>query len=166
MKKLFFVFLIALVTCSTIGKSSDANIVSKEKKIILPIRPKGTSGNTSRSSSKHTTRPTHKNNGRPTTKNGAKVTTKPTTITKKTTKDLINLPIKGINGLFKGKQGEAFRKLPEIIKKAIAWLKQNNLWNIVVNMFRNPGEQYDNFCGKMLPSDVCNGIANFIANLF
>jgi len=176
MKNLFLILLIVFATCDAIEASFVDNRVSekgKGKPIKLPIVPKPTSAYTSRSSSKHTTRPINKyatkvanihSNSRPTTRYVAKVATKVVTpaIPKKTVKDLLNLPVKGINGLFKGKQGEAFRKLPEVIKKAIAWLKQNNLWGSFVKRFKNIGEQYDEYCEKFFPEDVCKGTKDFI----
>jgi len=34
------------------------------------------------------------------------------------------IPVKGVNGLFGGKVGEVFRKLGDMVKKGIAWLKK------------------------------------------
>ena len=178
MKKLFLILIIVLVTCEVIGVSFDDIIISakeKGKPMIMPIRPNPISGYKSRSSAKHTkpikkyiARFVDKQNSKVTTRYAAKVATKVTTptISRRTINDLKNLPVKGINGLFKGKIGEAFRKLPEIIKKAIAWLKQNGLWNAIVIKIKNPGEQYDEYCGKFLPEEVCKGAKDFISKNF
>ena len=173
MKNLFLILLIVFATCDSIEVSFvDNRVLEKEKgkPIKLQIVPKPTSAYTSNSSSKHTTRPINKYttkfanmqiNARTTTRYIAKVA-KPA-IPKKTVKDLLNLPVKGINGLFKGKQGEAFRKLPEVIKKAIAWLKQNNLWGSFVKKIKNIGEQYDEYCVKFFPEEVCRETKDFIS---
>ena len=104
----------------------------------------------------------------PTTKVTTKLTTKfttgPTTKIppKKTVKDLMNLPIKGVNGLFKGKVGEFFRKLGEAIKRGIAWLKQNNLWNPIIEQLQKFGTEYGNeLCQKALPEEVCGPAVDF-----
>ena len=72
---------------------------------------------------------------------------------------------KGINGLFGGKVGEVFRKLGEVVKKGIAWLKEHKLWKPLVNQLRNLGEKYGNeYCQKVLPEEVCGHAVDFALN--
>ena len=77
----------------------------------------------------------------------------------------MKLPIKGVNGLFKGKIGEIFRKLGEVVKKGIAWLKKNELWKPLMDTLRNLGERYGReYCEKILPEEVCGPAVDFILN--
>ena len=79
--------------------------------------------------------------------------------------DLQRLHIKGLNGLFNGKVGEAFRKLGEIVKKGIHWLIQNQLWDPIVNKLRELGEKRGKeLCEKHLPAEVCGPAINFALN--
>ena len=62
----------------------------------------------------------------------------------------MKIPIKGINGLFKGKVGQFFRKLGDAVKKGIAWLKKNDLWNSIIEQLKNLGSKYGtNFVKKL-----------------
>ena len=91
------------------------------------------------------------------------ITKKPGQIIKQTAKDILKKPIKGLNGLFKGKLGVAFRKLSTIVKKGIAWLKENNLWNPLVQQLKSLGQKYGNeFCEKYLPSEICGKAVDFV----
>ena len=172
MKKLFLILFVILTTCAEIEEFDD-NVVLEKSKTIPTVR------HTSKITVKHTTKvpttkvttkvPTTKVTTKiPTTKVTTKLTTKfttgPTTKIppKKTVKDLMNLPIKGVNGLFKGKVGEFFRKLGEAVKRGIAWLKQNNLWNPIIEQLQKLGTEYGNeLCQKALPEEVCGPAVDF-----
>ncbi len=79
--------------------------------------------------------------------------------------DLQRFHIKGLNGLFNGEVGEAFRKLGEIVKKGIHWLNQNQLWDPIVNKLRELGEKSGKeLCEKHLPAEVCGPAINFALN--
>ena len=74
------------------------------------------------------------------------------------------LPIK-IDGLFKGKVGNAFKKLGDVVKKGIAWLKQNGLWDPIVGQLKELGGRYGNeICEKVLPAEVCAPAVDFALN--
>ena len=98
----------------------------------------------------------------------SKVATKVTRQTnpRKTSNDVKNAPMKGNNPLFTRKQGEAFRKLPQAIQNAIEWFKKNNLWEDLVHRFKNPGENYDEYCEKFFPEEVCKETKDFISDNF
>ena len=77
---------------------------------------------------------------------------------------LKKLPIK-IDGLFKGKVGNAFRKLGDVVKKGIAWLKKNGLWDPIVGELKEIGGGYANeICQKVLPAEVCGPAVDFALN--
>jgi hypothetical protein len=77
---------------------------------------------------------------------------------------LKKLPIK-IDGLFKGKVGNAFKKLGDVVKKGIAWLKQNGLWDPIVDQLKEIGGGYANeICEKILPAEVCGPAVDFALN--
>jgi hypothetical protein len=87
----------------------------------------------------------------------------PEKVIKQRVKDILKKPIKGLNGLFKGKLGVAFRKLSTIVKKGIAWLKEKNLWNPLVQQLKSLGQKYGNeFCEKYLPSEICGKAVDFV----
>ena len=87
------------------------------------------------------------------------------TYPQKTVKEILKLPIKGINGLFHGKVGEIFRKLEEVVQKGIAWLKKNDLWKNLVSILRNSGERHGlEFCKKILPEEICRPVVEFALN--
>jgi hypothetical protein len=70
-----------------------------------------------------------------------------------------------IDGLFKGKVGNAFRRLGDVVKKGIAWLKQNKLWGPIVSQLKELGGRYGNeLCMKILPAEVCGPAINFAFN--
>ena len=72
------------------------------------------------------------------------------------------IPVKGVNGLFGGKVGEVFRKLGDMVKKGIAWLKKNNLWNPIIEQLKGLGQKYGNeLCEKALPPEVCGPAIDF-----
>ena len=82
---------------------------------------------------------------------------------RKNLNEVKKVPLKGINNLFgTGKVGEIFRKLGDMIKKGIAWLKKNNLWNPIIEALQNLGVQYGNeLCEKALPPEVCGPAVDF-----
>jgi len=169
MKKLFLILLIALTTCAIFEENFDDDVVLEKKKhsITTPVKTKKKKI-TTKVTTKHTTKVTTKHTTGGTTGHTTGVTTGITTGTKKiptrpSMKEL--LKIKGINGLFKGKVGEIFRKLKEIVKKGIAWLKQKGLFKDLVGGIRQFGEKYGNeYCQKILPSEVCGPAVDFILN--
>ena len=72
------------------------------------------------------------------------------------------IPVKGINGLFGGKVGEIFRKLGDMVKKGIAWLKKNKLWDPIIEKLKELGQKYGNeLCEKALPPEVCGPAIDF-----
>ena len=74
----------------------------------------------------------------------------------------MKIPIKGINGLFKGKVGQFFRKLGDTVKKGIAWLKKNDLWNPIIEQLKNLGSKYGKeLCQKALPEEVYGPAVDF-----
>ena len=190
MKKVFLILLFVLSTCATIEESFDDNVVLEKSKTnpFKPPKKKFTTRVTSRHTTKHTTKLTTKLTSHPTnhlttrltshltsgltshltSRFTSRFTTYPTTKklpNRQTLKDLLKFRPKGINGLFKGKVGEVFRKLGEAVKKGIAWLKQNKLWDPLVDQLRNLGEKYGNeFCQKVLPEEVCGHAVDFVLN--
>ncbi len=70
-----------------------------------------------------------------------------------------------LDGLFKGKIGNAFRKLGDVVKKGIAWLKQNGLWDPIVSQLKEFGGGVANgLCQKILPAEVCAPAVDFALN--
>jgi len=75
-------------------------------------------------------------------------------------------PIKGINGLFYGKVREIFRKLEDMVKKGIAWLIENNLWNPIIKRLKNHGQKYGiELCEQFLSPEVCGPAIDFALKL-
>ena len=86
-------------------------------------------------------------------------------IVKRTVSDIRKFKIKGLNGIFKGKLGNAFRKLGDVVKKGIASLKQNNLWDPIVNQLKELGSRYGNeYCEKVLHAEICGPAVDFALN--
>ena len=81
----------------------------------------------------------------------------------KNTKEVNKISVKGINGLFGlGKVGEFFRKLGDMVKKGIAWLKKNKLWDPIVEQLKNLGQKYGNeLCEKVLSPEICGPAIDF-----
>ena len=146
MKKFLVILLIAIATCAAIEEVNDDDVVLQKsfiKKGIDKVK-------------KTVKKETDK------IKNVVK---HPGTVVKKTVKDILNHPLKGVNGLFKGKVGEVFRKLKEVVKKGIAWLKQNKLWEPLVNKVKELGAKYGNeYCEKVLPAEICGPAVDFALN--
>ena len=70
-----------------------------------------------------------------------------------------------LDGLFKGKIGNAFRKLGDVVKKGIAWLKQNGFWDPIVSQLKEFGGGVANgLCQKILPAEVCEPAVDFALN--
>ena len=149
MKNLCIILLIALSTCAEIEKSSDDN-----KKNDFSIKPKSPLA------------PSYPANegiflldDEPDTNVTKPVIPK---MVRKNLNEIKRLPIKGINGLFNGKAGEIFRKLGDMVKKGIAWLKKNNLWNTIIEKLKNLGQKYGiELCEKSLPPEVCGPAIDF-----
>ena len=81
-------------------------------------------------------------------------------IPKKSFNDLVKIPKP--NGLFKGKLGNLFGKLGDVIQKGVSWLKKNHLWDPLVNLAKSLGQQYGNeLCQKVLPEEVCGSVVDF-----
>ena len=79
--------------------------------------------------------------------------------------DLNSINIKGLNGLFKGKNGVEFRKLGDVIKKGIAWMKQYKIWDEIINKLKENGKKHGNeLCERYLPAEVCGPAINFAFN--
>ena len=138
MKKLFFIFFIALSICAEIEESFDDNELlekNKGKTIASPIKPK----------ERHIT----------TDKIG--ITTKLiskekiSTIPRKDGKNLINLPIKKTNDIFKGKSGEEFRKHKNVVTTRFS----NRLTKFKILKTTIVGSQTNNDCEKMFPKELC-----------
>ena len=81
----------------------------------------------------------------------------------KNTKEVNKISVKGINGLFGlGKVGEFFRKLGDMVKKGIAWLKKNKLWDPIVEQLKNLDQKYGNeLCEKVLSPEICGPAIDF-----
>ena len=149
MKQLLVIVLITLATCATIEEDYDDVVL--EKKFKNPI--------------KKVTKPIEKVIKKPKEiiEKVEKVVKKPEQIVKQTVKDILKKPIKGLNGLFNGKLGKAFNKLSEVVKKGIAWLKQNKLWDPLVQQLKYLGQKYGNeFCEKYLPPEICGKAVDFV----
>ena len=157
MKKFLVVLLIALATCAAIEEGFDEE-VNLEKSFVKKVKDKVK--NTVKKGTD-----TVKNLPKKVVKIPEKVVKETGKVAKKTVKDILNHPIKGLNGLFKGKVGEVFRKLKDVVKKGIAWLKQNNLWEPIVNKVKELGEKYGNeLCEKALPAEICGPAVDFALN--
>ena len=157
MKKLLVILLIALATCAAIEENFDDDVVL-EKNFIKKGVDKVKKGvkNGVKGVKKEIKKGTDKVKD---------VVKHPGKIVKQTTKDILKNPIKGLNGLFKGKIGQAFRKLKEVVKKGIAFLKQNNLWEPLVQKARELGAKYGNqYCEKVLPPEICGPAVDFVLN--
>ena len=138
MKKLFFIFFIALSVCDEIEESFDDNVLlekNKGKAITLPIKPK----------ERHITR----DKIGITTRLISKL--KVSTIPRKAGKNLKNLPIKRTNDIFEGKSGEEFRKYKNVFTPRFSNRVETH------NKFQTTivGIQTKNDCEKMFPKEVC-----------
>ena len=82
---------------------------------------------------------------------------------RKNLKEANKISVKGVNGLFGlGKVGEFFRKLGDVVKKGIAGLKQNKLWDPIVEQLKNLGQKYGNeLCEKVLSPEICGPAIDF-----
>ena len=146
MKKFLIILLIALAACTAIEESFDDDVVLEKSLIKKGIDKVKTTVKKETSKIKDVVR-------------------HPERVVKKTAKDILNHPFKGLNGLFKGKVGEVFRKLKDVVKKGIAWLKQNKLWDPLVKKVKELGEKYGNeFCEKVLPAEICGPAVDFALN--
>ena len=86
----------------------------------------------------------------------------PEKVIKQRVKDILKKPIKDLNGLFKGKLGEKFGKLRDVVKKGIAWLKENDLWTPIVEQIKSLGQKYGNeLCEKFLTPEICGPAVDF-----
>jgi len=174
MKKLLVILLFALATCEAIEESFDDDVVL-EKSILSKIKPPKLPSKIKIKPPVKIPDPTKikipdpKKIKIPDPKkikipDPTKIID-PKKVIKRTVDDIKKLKIKGINGLFGGKIGAAFRKLGEVVKKGIAWLKKAGLWDPIVNKLRELGEKYGNeICEKHLPAEVCGPAIDFALN--
>ena len=182
MKKLLVIFLIALASCTAVKENSDDNVMLENSGYsllnpnpfspIMPINPKRIKHSLNAytpkilDSIKH---PLKKTNVLKT--NIPKINVPKTNVPKKNVSkmdprknlnEVKKLPIKGVNGLFNGKIGKIFRKLSDMVKKGIAWLKKNNLWNPIIEQLKSLGQKYGKeLCEKALPPEVCGPAIDF-----
>ena len=166
MKKLLVILLFALATCEAIEESFDDDVVL-EKSILSKIKPPKLPSKIKIKPPVKIPDPTKIKIPDP-KKIKIPDPTKiidPKKVIKRTVDDIKKLKIKGINGLFGGKIGAAFRKLGEVVKKGIAWLKKAGLLDPIVNKLRELGEKYGNeICEKHLPAAVCGPAIDFALN--
>ena len=136
MKQLLVILLITLATCTAIEENYD-DVVLERIRFKSPIKV-----------IKEVVK---------------KVVKKPGEAIKQTVKDILKNPIKGLKGLFKGKLGDVFKKLKEVVQKGIAWLKENKLWDPLVQTLKSAGQKYGNeYCEKYLPPEVCGEAVDFV----
>ena len=176
MKKLLVIVLIALATCTTVEESSDDNVILEKSgfsiKHTVPHVPSVPKTHKINIPKTHVTK-THKIDVTKTHKIDVTKTHK-IDVTKthkidiskldkrKNLGEAKKLPIKGVNGLFGGKVGEIFRKLGEMVKKGIAWLKKNKLWDPIIEQLKNLGQKYGNeLCEKVLSPEICGPAIDF-----
>ena len=163
MKKLLVIVLIALATCATVEESSDDNVILEKSGFSIkhtvshPTKPHFPKTHAPRTHAAITHAPkTHV----PITH--VPITNVPKTDIRKNLKEVKKLPVKGVNGLFGGKVGEVFRKLGEMVKKGIAWLKKNKLWDPIIEQLKNLGQKYGNeLCEKVLSPEICGPAIDF-----
>jgi hypothetical protein len=168
MKKLLVILLIALATCAAIEESFDDDVVL-EKSLIKKGKDKlkdtVKKGKDKLKDTINKEKDKIKDKIKHETDKVKEVVTHPGRVIKKTVKEIANHPFKGLNGLFKGKPGEVFRKLKEVVKKGIAWLKQNHLWDPLVKKVKELGAKYGNeYCEKVLPAEICGPAVDFALN--
>ena len=192
MKKLLVIVLIALATCATVEESSDDNVILEKSgfsiKHTVPHVPSVPKTHKINIPKTHVTKThkidvpkTHKIDVTKTHKIDVTKThkidvtkTHKIDVTKthkidiskldkrKNLGEAKKLPIKGVNGLFGGKVGEIFRKLGEMVKKGIAWLKKNKLWDPIIEQLKNLGQKYGNeLCEKVLSPEICGPAIDF-----
>ena len=160
MKKLLVIVLIALATCATVEESSDDNVILEKSgfsiKHTVPHVPSVPKTHKINIPKTHVTK-THKIDVTKTHKIDISKLDK-----RKNLGEAKKLPIKGVNGLFGGKVGEIFRKLGEMVKKGIAWLKKNKLWDPIIEQLKNLGQKYGNeLCEKVLSPEICGPAIDF-----
>ena len=147
MKKVYLILLIALTTCAIIDESFDDHIIlekSKEKTVTsLKPQTRHTTGVTSKYSTRYTSGIT--------TKHSTKV--KKPIIPREIINRLIDFPIKGTSGLFKGKSTE---KLGKFKGKSTEKLRKPRFWST------NDGMQskHNNPCRDLSEED-CKQLMGF-----
>ena len=182
MRKLLVILLIALATCATFEESSDDNVILEKSgfsikspvphvtpKINIPKTSKINIPKTSKINVPKTSKIVPKTNVIKTNvikTNVIKTNVIKTNVIKtdrvKNLNEVKKIPVKGINGLFGGKVGEIFRKLGDMVKKGIAWLKKNKLWDPIIEKLKELGQKYGNeLCEKALPPEVCGPAIDF-----
>ena len=173
MKKLLVILLITLATCTTFEESSDDNVILEKSGFSIkhtvshPTKPHFPKTHAPRTHAPITHAPkthapiTHA----PITHvpiTHVPITNVPKTDIRKNLKEVKKLPVKGVNGLFGGKVGEVFRKLGEMVKKGIAWLKKNKLWDPIIEQLKGLGQKYGNeLCEKALSPEICGPAIDF-----
>ena len=154
MKKLLVILLITLANCAAIEESSDNN---KNKDYSIKPRSPLAPAYPAREARFRFDDEWETNVTKPVIPKMDRI---------KNINEVKKFPIKGINGLFNGKVGEIFRKLGDMVKKGIFWLKKNNLWNPIIERLKNLGEKYGiELCEKYLPTEVCGPAIDFALKL-
>ena len=181
MKKLLVILLIALATCATFEESSDDNVILEKsgfsiKSPVPHVTPKINIPKTSKINIPKTSKIVPKTSKIVPKTNVIKTNVIKTNVIKtnviktnviktdrvKNLNEVKKIPVKGINGLFGGKVGEIFRKLGDMVKKGIAWLKKNKLWDPIIEKLKELGQKYGNeLCEKALPPEVCGPAIDF-----
>ena len=186
MKKLLVILLIALATCATFEESSDDNVILEKsgfsiKSPVPHVTPKINIPKTSKINIPKTSKIVPKTSKIVPKTNVIKTNVIKTNVIKtnviktnviktnviktdrvKNLNEVKKIPVKGINGLFGGKVGEIFRKLGDMVKKGIAWLKKNKLWDPIIEQLKGLGQKYGNeLCEKALPPEVCGPAIDF-----
>ena len=181
MRKLLVILLIALATCATFEESSDDNVVLEKsgfsiKSPVPHVTPKINIPKTSKINIPKTSKIVPKTSKIVPKTNVIKTNVIKTNVIKtnviktnviktdrvKNLNEVKKIPVKGINGLFGGKVGEIFRKLGDMVKKGIAWLKKNKLWDPIIEKLKELGQKYGNeLCEKALPPEVCGPAIDF-----
>ena len=191
MRKLLVILLIALATCATFEESSDDNVILEKsgfsiKSPVPHVTPKINIPKTSKINIPKTSKIVPKTSKIVPKTNVIKTNVIKTNVIKtnviktnviktnviktnviktdrvKNLNEVKKIPVKGINGLFGGKVGEIFRKLGDMVKKGIAWLKKNKLWDPIIEKLKELGQKYGNeLCEKALPPEVCGPAIDF-----
>ena len=166
MRKLLVILLIALATCATFEESSDDNVILEKsgfsiKSPVPHVTPKINIPKTSKIVPKTNVIKTNVIKT-----NVIKTNVIKTNVIKtdrvKNLNEVKKIPVKGINGLFGGKVGEIFRKLGDMVKKGIAWLKKNKLWDPIIEKLKELGQKYGNeLCEKVLSPEICGPAIDF-----
>ena len=189
MKKLLVILLIALATCAAIEESFDDDVVL-EKSLIKKGKDKlkdtVKKGKDKLKDTINKEKDKIKDKIKHETDKVKEVVTHPGRVIKKTVKNLIHVSnifcneytltlakkltkLTGYEKVFFVNSGaeanETALKLKEVVKKGIAWLKQNHLWDPLVKKVKELGAKYGNeYCEKVLPAEICGPAVDFALN--